>query len=105
MKTTHYASNHKVNNCVKNAYRVIAQKIAFFDIWDAYKRPSHYKIRAWEWVKAACKEDGGHGICVTGANCSKFTAAYFCSHYETGEACIVVHTADNVYWAFVDELN
>lgn len=105
MNTTSFKGNHKVNACVKNAYRAIVCGWAISSLWGAYKSPSIYKIRAWEWCEASCREDGGNGLCITGRNCSRFTCAYFCSHHETGERCIVVHTAENVYWAFVDELN
>ena len=105
MNITSFKSNHKVNACVKNAYRAILLGYAVGNIWRAYKRPNVYKVRAWEWCKACCKEDGGVMLWVTGWNNAKFTCAYFCSHHETGERCIVVHTADHVYWAFVDELD
>lgn len=105
MKTTTFENRHKVNNCVRNAYRAIINAHAVKSIWDAYRLPSVYKVRAWEWCKASCKDDDGNGLCITGWNTSKFTCAYFCGHHETGERCIIVHTADNVYWAFVDELN
>ena len=104
MKTTQYEGNHKINNCVRNAYRAIELCRAVDNIYHAYTQPSIYKIRAWEWVKTACKEDGGYYAFITGWNCSKFTAGYFCPHHETGERCLVVHTADNVYWCFADEL-
>ena len=105
MTTTAFESNHKVNNCVRNAYRAINSGRAVNSIWQAYNRPSVYKVRAWEWCQTSCREDGGQWLYVTGWNNSKFTCAYFCGHHETGERCIVVHTADNVYWAFVDELD
>lgn len=104
MKTTQRENNHKINNCVRNAYRAIISDYAVNSIWQAYDRPSIYKVRAWEWCQTACKENNGYNLCITGWNCSKFTVAYFCSHHETGKECIIVHTADNVYWAFVDEL-
>ena len=105
MKTTEFTGNHKVNNCVRNAYRAIICGCAVDSIWKAYERPSVLKVRAWEWCKADCRENDGCSIRITGWNTSKFTCAYFCSHHETGERCIVVHTADNVYWAFIDELD
>lgn len=104
MKTTEFKGNHKVNNCVRNAYREIISGRAVDSIWQAYKRPSVYKVRAWEWCQTGCRDDGGQWLYVTGWNNSKFTCAYFCGHHETGEQCIVVHTADNIYWAFVGEL-
>ena len=105
MNTTVFESNHKVNNCVRNAYRAILLGYAVGNIWRAYKRPSVYKVRAWEWCQVSCQEDNGRCLFVTSWNSSKFTCAYFCNHHETGERCIVVRTADNIYWAFVDELN
>lgn len=102
--TTQFESIHKVNNCVKNAYRSIIKGYAEDSVFRAYRQPSEYKIRAWEWCRASCREDSGYGLCVTGWNTSKFTCAYFCGHYETGERCLVVHTAENVYWCYVSEL-
>lgn len=104
MRTTEFESNHKINVCVKNAYRAIVNGYAVDSIWKAYKRPSHYKINAWEWCRADCRENGGIGLCVTSWYTSKFTCAYFCKHHNTGKQCLVVHTADNVYWCFVSEL-
>lgn len=104
MKTTEFEKNHKITLSVKNAYRAIIRGYAISSLWKAYKNPSIYKIRAWEWCKATCKEDGGCFIWITGVNCSTFTAAYFCSHHKTGERCIVVHTPNNVYWCYVTEL-
>lgn len=105
MKTTQIRQYHKINNCVKNAYHSIMAMRAVENIWTAYKSPSIYKVRAWEWCIADCRENNGYGLCVTGWNTSKFTCAYFCKHYKTGERCIVVHTADNVYWCYVTELD
>ena len=105
MRTTEFESNHKINNCVRNAWRAIVSGRAVNSIWQAYERPSVYKVRAWEWCKIACKEDGGDTPWVTGWNSSKFTCAYFCGHYETGERCLAVHTADNVYWCYVSEID
>lgn len=105
MKTTQFNDNHKVNNCVKNAYRAILNGHAVPTIWASYGNPSIYKVRAWEWCKASCRDDSGHGLCVTGWNMAKFTCAYFCSHHETGEQCLIVRTADNIYWCYLSELN
>lgn len=104
MKTSQFEGNHKINNCVRNAYRAIINGHAVENLWDAYERPSIYKVRAWEWCKVACRDDDGGGLCVTGWNCSKFTCAYFFGHHETGERCLAVHTAENVYWCYVSEL-
>lgn len=104
MRTTEFESNHKINNCVRNAWRAIEHCRAVDNIFYAYNHPSVYKLRAWDWVKAACRDDEGYRVCITGWNSSKFTAAYFCSHHETNALCLVVHTADNVYWCFVSEL-
>lgn len=104
MKITKFDSNHKINNVVRNAWRAIYNDYEVNSIWEAYKSPSMYKIRAWEWCQTDCRENDGHGLCITAWNTSKFTAAYFCYHHETAKQCLVVHTADNVYWCYVDEL-
>ena len=46
------------------------------NLWEAYGSFSQKKAEAWEYCVALCKEKGGRGLKVIGANTSFFTAGF-----------------------------
>lgn len=56
-----------------------------YDIFDAYGRPSIYKVRAWEYCKELCHKFSGWGLKVISRNTSIFTAGFEYADPETGE--------------------
>ena len=55
------------------------------DIYEAYERPSVYKVRAWEYCKQLMNEYNGYGLAVTGHNCMAFSAGFI--GYVDGLKC------------------
>ena len=47
-----------------------------YDIWDAYKNPSHRKEKAWEMCIQDCKNHNGHSLKVVGHNTCTFSAGF-----------------------------
>ena len=75
----------KLNNLITN--RVDLGKIVYTEnrisdsniensLYDVYERPSVYKENAWNEIENDCKAVGGHGLTVTGYNCSFFSTAF-----------------------------
>ena len=46
-------------------------------LYDVYERPSVYKENAWKEIESDCKAVGGHGLTVTGYNCSFFSTCFY----------------------------
>ena len=67
------------------------------DIFNAYGRPSVYKVRAWAHCQKVCEDMNGYGLTVTGRNSSFFTEG-FKFDYE-GETYNAKITASNCYFA------
>ena len=63
----------------------------YYDIFDAYDRPSCEKVHAWNECQNKYKEEGGRGIVIIGRNAFTFTVAW-----QTKEG-LRVETAQNTY--------
>lgn len=55
------------------------------DIYEAYEKPSIYKVRAWEYCKSLMNEYKGYGLVITGKNCMAFSAGFI--GYVDGLKC------------------
>ena len=70
-------------NCYENA--------KYYDIWDAYKKPSREKISAWRDCYAKSEQESGEGLAIISKTFTRFTAAW---RTENG---LRVETAENSY--------
>ena len=68
------------------------------DIYDAYSRPSVYKVRAWWRCEDICASLSGYGLTVSGRNCS-FFSAMFNFEDEDGVEYVAKITPQNCYFA------
>ena len=64
------------------------------DIYEAYKTPSVYKVRAWERCKRLCAEMGGFDLAISAAGCQTFSVVFKYTDSETGELCCAYITRD-----------
>ena len=55
------------------------------NIWQAYDRPSNWKVKAWYDCENMCRDCDGFGLCITGANCMTFSVMFDFAHTDTGE--------------------
>lgn len=91
----------KVNKGTKKAqgmvdnYNYYIARYGVRGIYDAYKTPSVYKVRAWNDIRDMCARMGGTGLTVLGANCMKYSAAF--KAVEDGVEKLFYFTADNDY--------
>lgn len=70
------------------------------DIYDAYKNPSIYKIRAWNYCKEMCNKYGGYNLKINSYNCQSFTCTFEFVHPIDGNLCVAYLTRD--YSRFCD---
>ena len=73
------------------------------DIYEAYKSPSIYKVRAWEYCKDLCKRLRGRDLRIVGRNCTKFSVAFRFNERGTGRECYAYITADYDRFCYADD--
>lgn len=64
------------------------------DIYEAYKTPSVYKVRAFERCKALCAEMNGFDLVISAAGCQTFSVVFSFMDEETGVLCYAYITRD-----------
>lgn len=62
------------------------------DIYEAYEKPSVYKVQAWNYCKDLCKQYDGHCPAITGKNCMAFSVGFI--GYVDGIKCYFHITKD-----------
>lgn len=69
------------------------------DIYDAYEKPSVYKVRSFEAIRRRAMETDGYNydLKITGKNCMQYSTIY--SFSQDGKTYIVKDTKDNTYIA------
>ncbi len=74
-------------------------------LWEAYRRPSVAKEKAWDYCMDLCKQHDGRGLRVLGYNSSFFTAGFLFNDKETGQLMVMRITAysDKAYEYVPDE--
>ena len=73
------------------------------DIYDAYKNPSIYKIRAWRYCQAMCDAYNGYNLRITSFNCQSFSVAFEFIHPIDGNVCVAWITKN--YNRYCDKLS
>lgn len=58
------------------SYSYYFNKASSNDIKAFYKNPSNNKIKAWYYCKDLCNKYNGSNLCITGGNCSYFSAGF-----------------------------
>lgn len=66
----------------------------YHDIYEAYERPSVYKVRAWNYCKELCKKMHGFDLVICGKNSMKFSAMFQFVERGTGALCYAYITKD-----------
>lgn len=64
-------------------------------IYEAYGKPSVYKVRAWRAIEEMCRRMNGYGLTVLGHSCMKYSAAF--KAREEGVEKLFYFTADHDY--------
>ena len=77
------------------------------NIFQAYDRPSHAKINAWEYCENLCKKHNGHGLRVIGHSCHFFSAGFIgdVEDEKTGElqkSFVYITAGNDRYMPLVD---
>lgn len=64
------------------------------DIFEAYKNPSIYKIRAFEYCKELCAKMHGFDLIISAAGCQTFSVVFKFREKGTGKLCYAYITRD-----------
>lgn len=87
----------KVNRTTKQASRYISMynnTTKGDSIFKAYKKPSGYKVEAFNEIVREMNQVKGYGIRITGAGCDVFSCAYRVKD-GSGVEWLIYHTPDN----------
>lgn len=74
---------------VRSAYNY-ALRYGYSDIYEAYKNPSVYKVRAWRYCEELCRKYNGYNLMISGRGCWTFSAVFLFTDPGTG--------VENVAW-------
>jgi len=66
----------------------------YHDIFDAYKSPSIYKVRAWRYCQELCRRMQGFDCIISAAGCQTFSVCFKYPDEITGEICYAYITRD-----------
>ena len=66
----------------------------YHDIYEAYKNPSIYKVRAWNRCKDLCARMNGWGLTISAAGVQTFSVVFSYPDEVTGEICYAYITRD-----------
>ena len=69
-------ANTKTAKDIKKHYEYILKTYGERDIYDEYKNPSIYKVRAFASIKELKRKTHGKGLTITGANSSVFSCGF-----------------------------
>ena len=72
-----------------------AIKQGLYTLWDAYKNPSVYKERAYNYCRELSAKYNGYNFRICGHGCQTFSVTFNFNHPETGEICTAWITRDN----------
>lgn len=71
------------------------ERSSIHHLCEAYGRFSNKKAEAWEYCKKLCKESGGKGLKILGANTSFFSAGFLFTDKDGNECLMyITHTND-----------
>ena len=96
--------NKYIKQTSKQGQRIARERAGYYlngggwhyatDIYEAYKSPSVYKVRAWEYCKDLCRKLHGRDLRIVGWNSMKFSVAFRFNERGTGRECYAYITAD-----------
>lgn len=85
-----------------NRIRLADYNRAFMtSIWQAYKKPSYNKQKAFAYIEECCNVLNGYGLKIVNKNTFNFTAAFL--YEKDGQTCMQYHTHANTYDFAIDE--
>lgn len=105
-------TNINVSNSSKRDQRIARENAAFAyahrgytysDIWEAYDRPSVYKVRAWEYCKQLCADLGGFDMLIASRNTFQFSVCFKFYDQETGALSYAYITRDYDRYGYAEE--
>ena len=74
------------------------ENASYYSLDEVYKRPSEYKVEAWEDCERRCEAMGGYGLTITGYSCHTFSAAFKCKINSEDEGEVIIYiTKDHLY--------
>ena len=100
IKNTSKAGQKKAREAAVFAY---AHK-NYDDIYSAYKNPSVYKVRAWNWCKELCREMHGYDLIISAAGCMTFSVVFTFNERGTGRKCYAYITRDYNRFCYADDM-
>ena len=74
------------------------------DIYSAYKNPSVYKVRAWNWCKELCREMHGYDLIISAAGCQTFSVVFTFNERGTGRKCYAYITRDYNRFCYAEDV-
>ena len=102
IKNTSKAGQKKAREAAVFAYAHKAW--TYDDIYSAYKKPSVYKVRAWNWCKELCREMHGYDLIITGASRFAFSVVFTFNERGTGRKCYAYITRDYNRFCYADDV-
>ena len=75
----------------------------YHDIFEAYKNPSVYKVRAFEYCKELCGKLHGYDLIISAAGCQTFSVCFKFRERGTGRPCYAYITRDYDRFCYADE--
>lgn len=75
----------------------------YSDIYEAYDRPSVYKVRAWEYCKGLCADLGGFDLVIASRNTFAFSVVFKFFDRETGALSYAYITRDYDRFGYAEE--
>lgn len=88
-------ANTKKAAGIRSTYYYALQR-GYSDIYEAYKRPSIYKVRAWHDCLDLCRSMNGWNIRIAAAGCQLFSVTFLYSDPDTGVIRVCWITRDHV---------
>ena len=101
IKNTSKQGQRIARNAAEFAYSGRAWK-QFRDIYEAYKNPSIYKVRAWNYCKELCKEMHGFDLVISAAGVQTFSVVFKFKERGTGRLCYAYITRDYNRFCYAD---
>ena len=102
IKNTSKAGQKKAREAAVYAYAHRAW--TYNDIYSAYKKPSVYKVRAWNYCKELCREMHGYDLIISAAGNQTFSVVFTFNERGTGRKCFAYITRDYNRFCYAEDM-
>lgn len=99
IESTSKAHQRIARNAAEYAYN--HRDWTYSDIWDAYGKPSVYKVRAWEYCRELCANMGGWDMLISSKNTMQFSVVFRFTD-ENGRVGYAYITRDHDRFCFAE---